>query len=237
MKPTQLIPQFFADTFNRLRLNPETDRIVEFSPTDRKILEFSTERYTVSDLRNGILSSLIPTATSQSYLYFNRVVERLLDPVPVLEYLRRYFPTGCIEMTSPLVSSIRSTPDSPFRGNPLNHHIFWVHEGVLHILPKHPIFPVLEIKSEFEEETRKMLVDRSHYQSIFYTWDEDHPLEYHFHPVENLSDMNGYHLLYTQAIEQCVTATNAFYVSTLERLNIQDSTVKQDDDTSESKET
>jgi hypothetical protein len=232
MKPSQLIPQFFVYTFNRLRLNPETDRIVEFSPTDRKVLDFSTEQYTVTDLRNGILPSLLPTATSQTYVYFNRVIERLMDPLHVLECIRKHFPTGCIEMTSPLVSSVRSVPDSPFRGNPLNHHILWSHEGVLHVLPKFPVFPVLEIKKEFEEETRKVLAERPHYQTIFYTWDEEHPFEYIIHPIEDLSHMNGYHLRYTQAIEQCVPATNAFYVSILERLNNEDSTVKQDNDES-----
>lgn len=235
-KPSQLLPQYFVYTFNALQLRPDVDRIIEFSPVDRKLMDVSTERYMVSDLRNGILPSLIPTATSQTYVYFHRAIERLLDPAHILEYLRKNFPNGCIEMTSPLASSIRQIAESPFRGNPLNHHIVWSHEGVLHILPKHPVFPALEIKKEFEEETRKMLEERPYYQTTFHTWDEEHPLRYHFHPVETLNDMNAYHTLYTQAIEQCIPSTNAFFLSVLERLNVNDATVKDDDESSETKE-
>lgn len=234
---SQIIPQFFVLTFNELQLKPDTDRIVEFSTTDRKVLEVCTEHYTVSDLRNGVLPSLLPTASSQTYLFFRLALERLLDPVPVLEYVRKHFPAGCIEMTSPLSACVRYNADSPFRGNPLNHHVCWSHEGVLHILPKHPVFPVLEIRKEFEEETRKMLAERPHYQTSFHTWDNATPLQYEYHPVESLADMNGYHLLYTQAIEQCVPTMNNFFVSALERLNVNDSTVKDDESNeTESKE-
>jgi hypothetical protein len=218
-KPTLFVTEYLRDQLSYAKIDPEADRILEISVARNKLMPICNEHLSHVELRKNMSEWFRKGQKDISFVYFYRSLERLLDPSVILDQLKAHTKAGFIEMTSPLMACVHGTPNATFRGNPLNMHVMWPHEGVLHILPKHPIYPLLSIRPEFEEETRTLLIDRPHYQTTFYTWNEEHPLQYEIHYMDTLDDLNAYNNLFRRAIEETMGSSNAFFTMMLERLN------------------
>jgi len=227
-KPNLFAPEFLRNQFVKFKINPTVDRVVEISIARHQLMSLCNEHYTHIDIRKQLSEILRRNKTDVSFLYMYRSLERTIDPSAFLDQVKQHVRAGFIEMTSPLMECVHGTPNATFRGNPLNFHIVWADKGVLHILPKHPIYPMLGIRPEFEGETRNMLIERPHYQTTFYTWDEEHPLQYEFHTMDSLDDLNAYNTYFQRAVEETMVSSNQFFSMMLERLNAKHSKTNDD---------
>lgn len=146
------------------------------------------------------------------FFFLSGVLERLLDPTSVLEFLQGNVREGFLEFTLPLVECCSSAVQ---RGVLEHQHTLWVEDDTLHILPKFQFHPLLLAKKEFLEETEKMVSQYPHYRVGHYHWSADKPLKFKLYSLEEVPDLQAYTSVFLRGVLKSVESTNLFLTKEL----------------------